>query len=290
MTSLKNHILRGTLLVFVIAIFFTSPVHAFTANSLDITVNRNGDATASFRFTLEGLIENAIPQSLLEEELKKGLTTSSEPPALIAMDRSTATLLLKQFADTSEVPTGTEYRTSSMNFKKAEIALQSSALSSVVSADFSPAIITLTFPDGYVRNFENQDILPSVTHTVIDPLKAGTGAAKENFGTIKVVSSPPAVHVSLDGTYIGDAPAQFPDIPAGSHTLLFEKEGFTPVTKTITINPGEGRQVSVVLAYAPTEPGSAAPSSPGFSPATAGLAFIIVTFAGFMMRAGKKHK
>ena len=62
-------------------IFFTVlPAYAFTADSLDITVSENGDAIATFRFTLEGIIENAIPQSVLEEELKKGLTTSSEPP------------------------------------------------------------------------------------------------------------------------------------------------------------------------------------------------------------------
>ena len=37
-----------------------------------------------------------------------------------------------------------------MNFKKAEIALQNSALSSVVTADFSPAKVKITFPDNFV--------------------------------------------------------------------------------------------------------------------------------------------
>ena len=101
-----------------------SPVHAFTANSLDITISKDGDATASFRFTLEGILENAIPQSMLEEELKKGLTTSSDPPVLLSMDKSGATQFLKKFADTADVPQGTEYRTASMNFQKAEIALK----------------------------------------------------------------------------------------------------------------------------------------------------------------------
>jgi len=287
MTILTQYFLRGTLLVLVIALLIAAPVNAFTSNSLDITLNKNGDATATFRFTLEGLIENAIPQSILEDELKKGLTTSSEAPTLISMDRSSATLLLKKFADTSEVPQGTEYRTATMNFKKAEIAIQSSALSSVVSADFSPAKVTLTFPDQYSRQFENLDVLPSVTHTVIDPSKAGTNATQQNTGILKVVSSPPAVHVSLDGVYIGDAPAQFPDIPAGSHTLLFEKEGFEPVTKTLTIDAGRGQQVSVVLAYAPSV--SATHASPGFSMETAGLALAFVTIVGYAVRTGKKR-
>ncbi|MFA4876228.1 MAG: PEGA domain-containing protein [Methanoregula sp.] len=266
------------------------PVSAFTANSLDIKINANGDATATFRFTLEGLIENAIPQSILEEELKKGLTTSSEPPALISMDRSSASLLLREFADTSEVSTGTEYRTSTMNFRKAEIALQSSALSSVISADFSPSKITLTFPDGYSRQMDNVDVLPSITHTVVDPAKASAVGAQENTSTIKVVSSPQDVLVYLDGTYIGNAPSRFPDIKAGSHTLLFEKDGFAPVTKAISIKPGENLQVSVVLVYATPKPGATTPASPGFDSGTAGLALLVgmsAACAGFFRKNGK---
>ena len=156
-----------------LSVIVTSPVSAFVANSLDITVTRNGDATALFKFTLEGVIENAIPQSLLEEELKKGLSTSSEPPVLLSVDRSSASILMKGFASTADVPTGTEYRTASMDFTKAQIALQNSALSSVITADFSPKKITLTFPDGYSRVFSDINSLPSVTHTVIDLSKPG---------------------------------------------------------------------------------------------------------------------
>lgn len=115
---------RIILVSFSIAVLMMIPAAAFTANSLDISVGENGDAIAVFSFTLEGFVENAIPQSMLEEQLLKGLSTSSDPPELISMDRSSATIRMKKFADTSDVPTGTEYRTASMNFKKAEIALQ----------------------------------------------------------------------------------------------------------------------------------------------------------------------
>ena len=128
-----------------ITVLIAIPAHAFTANSLDITIDKSGDATASFTFTLEGFLENAIPLSMLEEELKKGLTTNSKPPVLLSMHKSGATMLLKKFADTRDVEQGTEYRTPQMNFLKAEIALKNSALSSVVTADFSPSEITITF-------------------------------------------------------------------------------------------------------------------------------------------------
>ena len=170
MSYTHNIILCGLMLA-CCSFFTVIPAHAFTANSLDITISENGDAIATFRFTLEGFIENAIPQSMLEEELTKGLTTSSDPPVLQSMDRSSAVLLMKKFADTSDVPTGKEYRTATMDFKKAEIALQNSGLGDAVTADFSPATVSLTFPDAYKRQFSNVDVLPAVFHTVEDPVK-----------------------------------------------------------------------------------------------------------------------
>jgi hypothetical protein len=271
MSYTKSVILCGLGLV-CLSFFTFIPALAFTANSLDITVQENGDALATFRFTLEGLIENAIPQSMLEEELTKGLTTSSEPPELKSMDRSTAVLLLKKFADTSDVPTGTGYLTATMDFKKAEAALQNSGLSGAVSADFSPSTVTLTFPDSYKRQFSNVDVLPAVFHTVEDPVKVARvkaeaeaqaqaqgssgatatpapGTATSQKGSISVTSTPPGVKVSIDSKYAGEAPAAFHDIAPGTHVMQFSKEGFSPVTKNVIVNPGKTTSVLIVLTY-----------------------------------------
>jgi hypothetical protein len=244
------------ILLFCIAFFIAAPVQAFTANSLDITVDKSGDATAVFRFTLEGLIENAIPQSILEEQLVKGLSSSSEPPTLISMDRSSATLILKKFANTYDTAQGTDYQTSSMNFREAEIALENSAVSSVITADFSPATATLTFPDGYARTFSNVESLPSITHTVIDPAKAAAAAATTapDAGTINITAIPEGTEVWIDGTSMGTAPAVFTGIPAGVHTLTFQKAGYTPVTKEISITGGKTVKLSVYLAAATPSP------------------------------------
>lgn len=247
------------------------PAPAFTANSLDITIDKNGDAIATFRFTLEGFIENAIPQSMLEEELKKGLTTSTEPPELLAMDRSSAVLLLKKFADTTDVPTGINYLTATMDFKRAEIALQNSAVSGAVTADFSPERITLTFPDSYKREFSNVEILPAVSHVVEDPVKiaavgpregttpdAAPAAAPPVTGAMNVTSTPLNVSVYIDSLYAGEAPSVFPVISPGSHSVEFRKEGFEPVRKNVTILTGKTTNVMVVLKYiAPQEEGAA---------------------------------
>jgi hypothetical protein len=273
MSQMFNTNLLCLLSIACITVLITVPAHAFTANSLDITIDKSGDATATFRFTLEGFLENAIPQSMLEEELKKGLTTNAKPPVLLSMDRSGATMLLKNFADTRDVEQGTEYRTAQMNFLKAEIALKNSALSSVVTADFSPDAITITFPDASTRRFENVAVLPSVTHVVIDPSKPAA-ALPSPTGRVNVTASPAAVQVSIDGSYAGETPQTFSDIPAGAHTFLFQKDGFVPVTKTVTVVEGRTTSLFVYLQYIaePAATRSGILPVPGFGPVMACLA------------------
>jgi len=283
------------LMLVVCSFFFCIPAHAFTANSLDITVDQNGDALATFRFTLEGFLENSIPQSMLEEELKKGLTTSTEPPELKSMDKSSAVLLMKKFADTSDVATGTEFRTATMDFKKAEIALQNSALSGAVSADFSPERITLTFPDSYHREFSNVDVLPAVFHTVIDPSKTpqtpvspvvtAIPAAK---GSMNITSSPLNVMVYLDSRYIGEVPALFSEIAPGTHTVDFRKEGYESVSKNVTIIEGKTTNVMVVLKYIPPVTTEESSSFPAFIWPLIIIALIALAGGGYYFWARKK--
>jgi len=245
---------------------------AFTANSLDITIDKNGDATAVFSFTLDGVIENAIPQSVLEDQLVKGLGGGSDS-TLVSMDRSSATLLMKNFAGVKEVAQGTEYMTGSMDFKKAEIALQNSAVSTVITADFSPSRITVTFPDAYARTFSDVDALPGLTHTVIDPAKAVSSQAS-SAGSIQVTATPGDAEVWIDGVYQGNAPQTFSDITAGSHVLEFKKAGYVAVSKDVNVTAGKTLKVSVVLATDTSATVPATPSSPGFGwiAATAALA------------------
>lgn len=248
----------------------TLPVHAFTSNSLDITIDNNGDAVANFQFTLEGLVENSIPLSMLETELKKGLTTSSEPPVVLSFDRTGASLLLKNFAVKNDVPTGTEYATTSMDFKKAELALKNSALSYVVSADFSPQRLVVTFPDGYSREFTDSSILPSLTHTVIDTSKpAAASRNTSSLGTITVSSSPPHAMVYIDTMYAGDAPSTFSEIAPGQHEVRCEMDGFLPSIKTVNVTAGQTTTVNAVLSYVTPTPTK---SAPGFGIVCAGIA------------------
>jgi len=268
-------LVKISLLFLALMVVCSSPVFAFTAKSLDITIEKNGDATAVFQYALEGVIENAIPLSLLEDELKKGLSTSSEPPLVIAFDRSEATLLLRKFAQVSDTDTGTEYMTASMDFTKAEIALKNSALNYVISADFSPQRSNVTFPDGYFREFSDVSTLPSLTHTVIDPKKAGSGTTNPDKGSIMVNSSPDKARVFIDTQYAGETPGLFSDIAPGQHIITLERDDCEPATRTITVNSHETTQISLVLAIVtPTPlPGRQLPLGlPGFGVGVTGCA------------------
>lgn len=249
------------------------PVYAFTSDSLDITIDTNGNAVANFRFTLEGFVENAIPQSMLETELVKGLTTSADPPQVLSFDRNGASLFLKNFAVKNEVPTGTEYQTASMDFKRAEIALKNSAISSVVSADFSPARLVVKFPDGYTREFADSSVLPSLKHTVIDPSKAGTIAGNSSSGSIAVNSSPTHARVIIDGTLAGETPSTLTEIVPGPHTVTLEMEGFLPYSRTVNVTAGKTTTVNAVLSYVTPTP-TPTKTVPGFGWICTGIALV----------------
>ena len=296
--------------------FFTvMPALAFTANSLNIIIDENGDATATFSFTLQGFVENAIPQSVLEEKLIGGLATSSDPPVLKSMDKSSAVLLMKKFADISDVPTGTEYRTATMDFKKAEIALESSGLSSVVSADFSPEKITLTFPDLYKKEYSNVDVLPAVFHIIEDPVKVARLQAEAQAqaladaqaqasaittvtptvsttpsgkGSIYVSSTPANVKVYLDSVYLGEAPALFSEIAAGSHSMEFSKDGFLSVKNDVEVIPGKTTNVIVALPYGESAPTEDTSSIPWIPVLVVIIGLIVIAIGGYYYWSEKK--
>ncbi|MGA9404357.1 PEGA domain-containing protein [Methanoregula sp.] len=266
--------------VLCIALLAVAPAEAFTADSLNITVSTNGDAIADFQYTLNGVIENAIPLSVLQDQLVQGLATSSEPPQVLSFSKSEATLLLKSFAVTNAVPTGTEYQTAPMNFSNAQAALQISAVSSVISADFSPKITTVTFPDGYSRQFLASSVLPSIDHIVVNPAQAGAALTSSVTapGSIQVNTSPEHTQVFIDSAYVGESPGVFSGLTPGDHHLTLEADGFLTLSKNVTVTSGQTTLFVENLAYAATPtPQSAAPG------AGIVIAFLSLTMCGVIL-------
>ena len=195
---------------------------------------------------------------------------------------------MKKFADTANVTTGTEYRTASMDFTKAQIALKNSALSSVITADFSPKQITLTFPDGYKRVFTDINALPSVTHTVIDPAKVAALNATATTGTINVTSSPSGAEVLIDNVLAGYSPGTFAEIQPGSHTVTIQKEGFNPSIRTISVKAGSTTEVMALLTYGAPTP---LPTQAGFHPLPGfDSLLVVVAIAGLAIAMSRKSR
>ncbi len=247
MPTVPVPVTRVAVSLLLLVLLCTGPALEFTAKSLAITVDAGGDATAVFRYELEGFVENAIPTSLLEEEMKKGLSTSSEPPEVVSFDRSEATLLMRGFAQRSATEDGTEYLTATMDFTRAEIALKESALSAIVSADFTPQVTTVLFPDGYRQEYSDQSALPAIRHTVIDPARAAAKTAVPANGILHVTSTPSLARVFLDAGEIGNTPVVLSGIVPGPHTIRLEREGYVAAVQEVSVEPGANTTVSVTL-------------------------------------------
>jgi hypothetical protein len=157
-----------------------------------------------------------------------------------------------------------------MDFTKAEIAFEKSAASSVITADFSPKKITVTFPDNYTKELDNVDFLPAITLPTVDPARqdvtAGYGSTN---GEITVLSLQLCVQMYMEGNYTGDIPANFTGITTGPHSLEFRKDGYSSVTKTINLTSGQTHHLSVLPAGFPP---TATPGAPGFTGILAGIA------------------
>ena len=128
-----------------------------------------------------------------------------------------------------------------MNFSNAQAALQISAVSPVISADFSPKITTVTFPDGYSRQFLASSVLPSIDHIVVNPAQAGAVLlpVSQLPGSIQVNTSPEHTQVFIDSAYVGESPGVFSGLTPGDHHLTLEADGFLTLSKNVTVTSGQ---------------------------------------------------
>jgi LysM repeat protein len=66
-------------------------------------------------------------------------------------------------------------------------------------------------------------------------------------GTLKVVSTPWEAKILIDGKNYGTSPNSIPDLLVGTYTVEISKEGFTTVSKTLTIEENKTESLNVEL-------------------------------------------
>jgi hypothetical protein len=67
-------------------------------------------------------------------------------------------------------------------------------------------------------------------------------------GSLAITTRPGGARVMLDGADAGVSPVVLTDVPSGSHTLLFTKEGFAPMEQEVRVVTNTTVAVDITLA------------------------------------------
>lgn len=149
--------------------FAILPAQAFTANSLTITVAENGDAHADMQYSLSFIEQAAVfahiadPSAQLEGALRNNF---NKPVTVIHADSSSADVIVLSFATIAASPGQTTMTTPSLSFARAQDVVKQYWFAPLISADFSPTVTTIIFPDGYRVTYNDLLTIPSTSHQI----------------------------------------------------------------------------------------------------------------------------
>jgi hypothetical protein len=146
-----------------------SPVHAFTAKTLDIAVQENTDAVIAFDYELSWFENIAVFMRIADPgtELKEALESSYGKPVLVVKtDGGESQFMVQGFASKEERGGKVTLITPALSFVDAEEILNRYWFAPLISPDFSPAVTRVNFPDDYTEEFYNQISIPAIRHTL----------------------------------------------------------------------------------------------------------------------------
>ena len=161
-----SYLLLGSLCILFFAVM---PAQAFTAKTLTITLNGNGDAQVDMQYDLTFVEQAAIffhvanPASELQNALQENL---NEPVTVVRADNSSAEVIISSFAQVTQSGGITTMATPAFSFAHAEEVMKQYWFAPLISPDLTPQVTTITFPDGYQATFNDLISIPSVSHTV----------------------------------------------------------------------------------------------------------------------------
>lgn len=149
------------------------PVQGFTAEKLTIEIQAEGGATVQFTYSLSWMEQFAVFLRIANppNELAAALQGYAGVPVTVtSLDSSSTTFSLERFARVENEGNIRTLVTPPIQFTEAEKALQRYWFAPLISVDFSPAVATIQFPDGYQEVRLNEEQLPSFTHSMVLPL------------------------------------------------------------------------------------------------------------------------
>jgi hypothetical protein len=93
------------------------------------------------------------------------------------------------------------------------------------------------------KKFQPQDTAKIEVATSSTPV---AGSAENMPSTIELKSTPDGAEISIDGKYVGNTPTTL-HLTVGDHVIKFEKPGFKPWERTLTITQGESTTIPAAL-------------------------------------------
>ncbi len=145
------------------------PVHAFTLNELTITVAGNGDARVDMQYDLSFVEQTAVFFRIANpsDQLQSAFAANTAKPVTVTKaTSSSAEILIPSFATVGSTDGKSVITTPAVSFERARDVLNAYWFARLVSPDFSPAVTTIVFPDGYQAHFTDQIRIPPVTHAI----------------------------------------------------------------------------------------------------------------------------
>ncbi|HVN65146.1 MAG TPA: hypothetical protein VMT31_00870 [Methanomicrobiales archaeon] len=155
-------------LLIILGILAPAPSAALQADYLDITVDRTGDATVTFEYTLsfvEGILAFFGAVGPGQDLGKVMAAASGGEVGHLAESAGSASFPVTGFAAVSGSSPNATYRTPVINLSWAEEGWEASVLAPLLAPDFSPRVTIIRFPDAYSVTFHDELVIPNTTHT-----------------------------------------------------------------------------------------------------------------------------
>jgi len=160
--------LRAMALLLALGILAPAPAAAFHARYLDIVIDREGNATITFEYTLPWMEQVLAFLGLVKPDRDLGqilaAATGGGITAFPAGDVIT-TYSVAGFSNVSETPPVITYTTPNLNLSWGQAGYESSILAPLLAPDFSPDVTVIRFPDAYSLTFRDQLLIPNTTHS-----------------------------------------------------------------------------------------------------------------------------
>lgn len=87
---------------------------------------------------------------------------------------------------------------------------------------------------------------PAAPHVVVPPTFANVKTHVSDKGVVNVVSHPAGCDISVDGSFVGDAPAVL-KLPPGKHTISISRSGYQTWSKELMVLGGSSVSLDATL-------------------------------------------